>query len=98
MIVKLVTATVLATLVAAPAFAGVNGRQVHQQVRILKGVANGSLTLGEFAKLERREALIRREERIMRTMHGGTLTPLDRFVLNRRLDAASGAIWRKKHN
>lgn len=98
MIVKLVTATVLATLVAAPAFAGVNGRQVHQQVRILKGVANGSLTLGEFAKLERREALIRREERIMRTMHRGTLTPLDRFVLNRRLDAASGAIWRKKHN
>src|SRR5262245_55936032 len=98
MIAKLVTATVLATLVAAPAFAGVNGRQTHQQVRILKGVVNGSITFPEFVKLEKREALIRREERVMRTMHGGTLTPFDRFVLNRRLDAASGAIWRKKHN
>jgi hypothetical protein len=101
MILKLVTATVLATAVAAtvaaPASAGVNGRQSHQQYRILKGVANGSLTGGEFVRLEKREAFIRREERLMRAAHGGTLTPFDRAVLNARLNATSNAIWNKKH-
>src|SRR5215510_10395878 len=99
---KLVTATVLATAVAAtvisaPASAGVNGRQLHQQYRILKGVANGSLTAREFVKLEKREAFIRRKERLMRAAHGGKLTPFDRFVLNKRLNATSNAIWNKKH-
>ncbi|HKA72563.1 MAG TPA: hypothetical protein VKE26_12190 [Xanthobacteraceae bacterium] len=99
---KLVTATVLAsalaaTVISAPASAGVNGRQLHQQYRILKGVANGSLTAREFVKLEKREAFIRREERLMRAAHGGTLTPFDRAVLNARLNATSNAIWNKKH-
>ena len=103
MIPKLVTAAVLATAIAAtvvgtPASAGVNGRQLHQQVRILKGVANGSVKPGEFLRLEKREAFIRREERLMRTTHGGTLTPFDRAVLNARLNATSNAIWNKKHN
>ena len=99
---KLIAATVVATalaatVVAAPASAGVNGRQLHQQYRILKGVANGSLTAGEFIRLEKREAFIRREERLMRAAHGGTLTPFDRAVLNARLNATSNAIWNKKH-
>ena len=101
MILKLVTATVLATALAAsvtaPASAGVNGRQAHQQYRIIKGVANGSLTAREFVKLEKREAFIRREERLMRAAHGGTLTPFDRAVLNARLNNTSNAIWNKKH-
>src|SRR5262249_61646620 len=99
---KLVTATVLATAVAAtaisaPASAGVNGRQLHQQYRILKGVANGSLTAREFVRLEKREAFIRREERLMRAAHGGTLTPVGRPVLNARPHAPANPIRDQKH-
>jgi len=101
MILKLITTAVLATAVAAtvaaPASAGVNGRQANQQGRIYAGVANGSLTPGEFLRLERQQASIHRHEMFLRTIHGGRLTAFDRFVLNQRLNRASNNIWNKKH-
>jgi hypothetical protein len=99
---KLIVAAILATVSlaarSAPASASVVGRQWHQQNRILHGVASGRLTAGETYRLERREASIRREANVMRSMHGGHLTPFNKFVLNQRLNRTSGAIWRAKHN
>jgi hypothetical protein len=94
---KLIVAAVLATLAAAPAFAGVDGREHHQQTRILHGVGNGSVTPGELNRLENREQAIRREEKFMRKFDGGKLTGFDRHVLNQQLNGASKAIWHAKH-
>ena len=49
-------------------------RQERQQQRIAQGVKSGSLTAGETARLENREAAINRQVRADRAANGGTLT------------------------
>jgi len=73
-------------------------RQGIQQQRIAQGVRSGSLTAGETAPLERKEAGLNREIRAERTQNGGTLTPQERRQVNRQQNRLSGQIYRDKHN
>lgn len=94
-----VSAAVLGLLLSLPsAAAEVDRRASRQQERIAGGVENGSLTAGEAAGLERREARINQEIKADRAANGGTLTPAERAKINREQNRASRAIYRKKHN
>ncbi|MGB8397704.1 hypothetical protein [Bradyrhizobium sp.] len=95
---KIITATALAILFAAPASAGpLNNIWHHQQVRIGNGIASGRLTPVEAIGLEAREAFIRGEARFLRATGGG-LSPAEKGFLRSQLAAASGAIRYHKHN
>ena len=95
---KIITATVLAILVAAPASAGpLLNKWNHQQVRIGKGIVNGSLTPAEAIGLELRAAAIRSQARVMRATGGG-LSPSEKSYLSSQLAASSAAIRYHKHN
>ena len=68
--------TMIATLiglsvVAAPAAAGINGRQHNQRARIAQGVRSGELTRGETRQLARQQYRIARTEHRMRRDGGG---------------------------
>ena len=73
-------------------------RQAWQQQRIGQGVKNGSLTAGETAHLENREAAINRTVRADRAANGGTLTAAQRAQINQRQNRVSNAIFADKHN
>ena len=99
MTMKLITASLLASLIAGPALAhGIDGREANQHRRIEHGVRHGSLTPRETHRLERREASIAAQEARMRAHHHGHLTRHDRHLLNKRLNRTSAAIWRDKHD
>jgi hypothetical protein len=76
----------------------VNARDRMQQERIGQGVKNGSLTAGEAANLEHKEAGLNREERNMRAANGGRLTPGEKAQVNRQQNNMSRQIYKKKHN
>jgi hypothetical protein len=76
----------------------VGARQGIQQQRIAQGVRSGSLTAGETAGLEGKEAGVNREIRADRAANGGTLTPQERGQVNRQQNRLSGQIYRNKHN
>ncbi|HET8668294.1 MAG TPA: hypothetical protein VFM10_09970 [Terriglobales bacterium] len=84
--------------VQRPANNEVNGRQRMQQKRIGEGIENGSLTAGEAARMERREAGVNREVRGMRQANGGMLTPGEKAKVNRQQDRLSRQIYNQKHN
>ena len=73
-------------------------RQERQQQRIGNGVANGSLTAHETAKVEHRESRLNREVRTDRRANGGTLTPQERNQVNHQQNYLSREIYRDKHN
>jgi DNA invertase Pin-like site-specific DNA recombinase len=92
-------AALLAVSVSATAFAAeVDRRQANQQARIAEGVENGQLTPRETARLERKEARIRREIRRDRAANGGKLTPAEKAKINREENRTSRRIYRAKHN
>ncbi|MBV8475801.1 MAG: hypothetical protein JO266_06275 [Acidobacteria bacterium] len=76
----------------------VNRRQARQQKRIAQGIRNGSLTPGETANLERREASVQRQEQRDMAKHDGHLTKAEQQQLNRRENRISRSIYRDKHN
>ena len=76
----------------------VNERQHDQQARIAQGVANGSMTGHETAKVEGQEAAIHHEVRTERQANGGKLTPAERAQVNRQQNHTSREIFRDKHN
>lgn len=98
---KLVAALGVAAMVLTCASmvdaATVYARQRHQQYRIAHGIASGSLTAREAARLEVRELSIVRQEARMRA-DDGVLGPAERAVLQHRLDRTAAAIWRQKHD
>jgi Ni/Co efflux regulator RcnB len=98
LIIGVVAAASLAGALPAFAQSTVNQREARQQDRIAQGVANGSLTPGEAAHVERREAKVNRTEARMRSHHHGHLTRHERHVLQRRLSYDSRSIHRLKHN
>jgi hypothetical protein len=86
---------------ASAAQAGTNSpridqREARQQGRIYQGVRSGSLTPRETYRLERQQANIRAQE--SRFKSDGHLSAHERRVLNSRLNHASKAIYRNKHN
>jgi hypothetical protein len=84
--------------VQAPANGPINDRKRMQQERIGQGIKSGSLTPGEAAKLEGKEARLNREERTMRVNDGGKLTPAERQRINRQQNRISGKIYHEKHD
>ena len=95
---KLIIATLLGTLTAAPALAGPLGDAYHrQQVSIGKGLVNGSLSPAEAIRLEQRAQRIKHEWQFLRATGGG-LGPFERAYLGARLVGARAAIhWHKHH-
>jgi len=84
---------------ALPSLAAeVDRRQERQQARIAQGVESGSLTPGETARLEQKEARIHREVRRDRAANGGVLTPAEKARVNRQEDRVSRQIYREKHD
>lgn len=76
----------------------VNARDRAQQQRIGQGVKSGSLTAGETAKLENKEANLNKEEHNDRAANGGKLTAGEKTKINRQQNHVSKQIYRNKHN
>src|SRR5665213_4621375 len=76
----------------------INQRQRNQQQRIGEGVENGSLTPGETAHLEKKEAAIHHEVKTERQANGGTLTAQERRQVNRQQNRESRRIYKQKHD
>ncbi len=94
-----IAAALLAIALAVPALAAeVDRRQANQQARIAEGVESGQLTPRETARLERKEARVRREIRRDRMANGGTLTPGEKASINRQENRVSRHIYRQKHD
>ena len=104
----LVTAIVLAVGVSA-AFAQapatpkdplatpkIDYRQANQEKRINQGIASGSLTTREAAKLDKREAKI--ESNKLAAKSDGQITPAERHKLKHEQNQVSRAIKREKHD
>ena len=92
-------AAALAASLSVPALAAeVDRRQANQQARIAEGVESGQLTPRETARLERKEAKVRREIRRDRAANGGTLTPAEKARINRQENRTSRQIYRAKHD
>ena len=86
------------TTTAPTAAPTTNQRRNEQQQRIGNGVANGSMTAGETARVERQEAGLNKEIKGMRQENNGKLTPADRRVIHRQQNHLSREIYRDKHN
>ena len=78
--------------------ATIHQRRENQQDRIAQGVRSGSLTAGETARLESREANLNRTIAADRRGDDGHLTPGERASINRRQNRLSRSIYRDKHN
>ena len=74
----------------------IDQRQANQEKRIQQGVASGSLTPKEAARIEKRETKIAADEAAAKS--DGKVTAAERKKLNRELDHASGAIKHQKHD
>lgn len=75
---------------------GVDNRQARQEARIDNGIANGSLTPGEAARLEAGQARVDRLEN--RFKADGVVTRRERARLHGAQNRQSRKIFRKKHN
>ena len=87
----------VAAVAAAPAEAGINQRQAHQQQRIARGVASGQLTARETYRLERQEGRIAAYEARSRA-DGGGLSPRERARIAHMQDRESRRIYRQRHD
>ena len=76
----------------------INQRRENQQDRIAQGIKSGSLTAGEAARLETKEARLNHEIRDDREDHNGHLTKAERAQINRQQNKLSRQIYRAKHN
>ena len=94
---------VAAVIVTVPLFAhaqsgtpGVDQRQMRQERRIDQGVASGSLTEREAARLERGQQHVERMEN--RAKSDGVVTDRERQRLHHAQDVQSRHIEREKHD
>ena len=76
----------------------INQRRENQQDRIAHGINSGSLTAGEVARLESKEARLNHEIRDDREDHNGHLTKAERAQVNRQQNRLSKQIYHAKHN
>ena len=76
----------------------INQRRENQQDRIAQGIQSGSLTAGEAARLETKEARLNRQIHDDREDHNGHLTKAERAQINRQQNKLSRQIYRAKHN
>ncbi len=76
----------------------VNGREQNQQDRIANGEKNGTLTPGQAAHLENREARTENQEKADMAAHNGHLTKAEQNKLNREQNKTSRQIYKDKHD
>ncbi|MGO9640014.1 MAG: hypothetical protein ACLP1Y_01750 [Candidatus Acidiferrales bacterium] len=93
-----IAAAALTFVLSAGAQGRIQKREEHQQARIANGIKNGSLTAGETARLEHREAGLNRQIHHERVANGGHLTAGERAQVNREQNHISRNIYRDKHN
>jgi hypothetical protein len=99
----LLTATAVAalgaTIVPAAAQAGeVGNRIADEQHRIGAGVRDGQMTYGEYASTESHLRFIAAQRRFDLRANGGSLTPFEKYRLNRELNVNSGHIYFDNHD
>jgi hypothetical protein len=75
----------------------VNNRLDNQQNRINNGVKNGTMTQGQAARDETRDANIARRESVDEAKNGGHLTKQEQHNLNHAENRNSRDIHRQKH-
>jgi hypothetical protein len=92
MVVGILIVGTVSTVFAGP----FTRREVRQQARIYQGVDNGSITPGEFMRLEAEQARIEAHRR--QAWSDGVMTPREAYRLTREQNRASRHIWRTKHN
>ena len=73
------------------------GRERRQQARIAQGARSGELTPAEAARLERKQARLRRQIRRDR-VDGGGLSARERSRINRQQNQLNRKIYREKHD
>jgi hypothetical protein len=76
----------------------VNNREQNQQDRIANGVKNGTMTPGQAARVENREAHIENQEKADMAAHNGHLTKAEQNKLNREQNRTSKQIYKDKHS
>jgi len=76
----------------------VGTRQQNQQNRIAQGVQSGSLTAGQAAQLENKEAQLNQEVKADRQANGGKLTQAERQQVRGQQNQLSRQINKDKHN
>ncbi len=91
------TAGLSTVAMAVPAEARINQRQSNQQVRIDRGVTNGSLTARETNRLQRQQGHISAYEARSRA-DGNGLNRAERLRIEAMQDRASANIYRQKHD
>jgi hypothetical protein len=75
----------------------VNAREQNQQNRIANGEKNGTLTPGQAAHLENREARTQNQEKADMAAHNGHLTKAEQNKLNKEQNKTSRQIYKDKH-
>ena len=93
-----IASPVLALVVLTPLGAQIRQRKENQQQRIAEGVENGSLTAGETAKLEGKEAKLNKEIAKDRAANSGKLTPAEKAQVNKQQNQLSNQIYNQKHD
>jgi hypothetical protein len=73
-------------------------REQNQQGRIAEGIETGELTPAETARLEAREAELKKQIADDKAANGGKLTPAERKQINKELKHISHRIHHAKHN
>ncbi len=74
----------------------VTKKQIHQQKRIAGGLASGELTKREFKQLERQQRRVHKHKKFVKA--DGKVTGRERARVHAHQRAASGNVYRKKHN
>lgn len=99
MLKQIVAATALLAIVPLAANAGeVHNRLHRENQRINQGVSNGSLTYGEYHRLDRSADRIATQRNRDLKANGGTLTAAEKAQLNREQNNLSDRIYFDKHN
>jgi hypothetical protein len=106
---SLTLASLIAVVLAAPAFAqntaptkdpaatpGIDKRQAEQQKRIDQGVKSGELTTKEAARLEKGQDRIQKMED--KAKADGKVTAKERERIHKAQDKQSGQIYKEKHD
>ncbi|GCC52763.1 hypothetical protein SanaruYs_30020 [Chryseotalea sanaruensis] len=94
--IMIIAVMLMISIAAVQAQTPVNARQKAQRVRIAEGRANGDLTKGETALLNKQQRNIRRSECVAKA--DGVVTVRERRELHRQQHRANHAIRRAKHN
>ena len=94
----LASMTAIAALPLAANAGEVQNRLNHEQARINQGVQNGSLTYGEYSRLDRSEDRIQAERNRDLRKDDGHLTAAQYRSLNRQENNLSDRIYFDKHN